>query len=83
MSSTIVGPTIDLVWNGSDVDGDIVEYKVYFDTNTNPGALIGTTAQENLKEIPTTSNTYYYWKVVTKDSAGNTSNSPIFQFKTY
>lgn len=83
ISSTIVGPTIDLVWNGSDVDDDIVEYKVYFDTNTNPTTLIGTTAQENLTEIPTVSNTYYYWKVVTKDSAGNTSNSPIFQFKTY
>lgn len=83
MSSTIVGPTIDLVWNGSDVDDDIVEYKVYFDTNANPTTLIGTTAQENLTEIPTVSNTYYYWKVVTKDSAGNTSNSPVFQFKTY
>lgn len=83
MSSTIVGPIIDLVWNCNDIDDDIVDYKVYFGTAENPTVLLATTALKRINEVATTANTYYYWKVVTTDSAGNSSTSPVFQFKTY
>jgi len=83
MSSTIQGPTVDLEWSGNDVDDDIVNYKVYFGTTANPTALIGTVTEARLNQVSTTSNTTYYWKVVTTDEAGNSSTSTIFQFKTF
>lgn len=83
MSSTVVGPTIDLEWSASDIDDDIVDYKIYFGTNANPTTLLGTVTEERFNQVNTTSNTTYYWKVVTTDEAGNASNSPIFQFKTF
>ena len=82
MSSSLQGPTVTIQWEGADPDNDIVEYKVYLDGNTNPTTLISTTAQQTLANVAIASNTTYYWKVVTKDSAGNTSTSPIFQFKS-
>lgn len=82
MSSTVSGPTINFQWEANDVDSDIVEYKVYLDSTANPTTLIGTVTTKNLNGITVSSNTTYRWKVITKDSAGNTSESPVFQFKT-
>jgi len=81
MSSSVFGPTVFLEWDASDLDNDITEYKVYFDTNTNPTTLKTTTALKNLPDVPVSGNTTYYWKVDTEDSAGNVSHSPVFQFK--
>lgn len=82
MSSTISSATVDLIWQGADVDNDITEYKVYMDTTTNPTTLIGTVTTSALNGIAVQPNKSYYWKVITKDSAGNTSTSQLFQFKT-
>lgn len=83
MSSSVVGPTVNLQWTGSDVDDDIADYKVYFGTTSNPTTLIGTVSTETIEQVAVVAHTTYYWKVVTTDEAGNTSNSPIFQFKTF
>jgi len=83
MSITTVGPTVDLEWIGSDVDDDIVDYKVYLDTNPNPSILLSTVTEQKIVEVSVMANTNYYWKVVTTDSSGNISTSPIFRFKTY
>jgi len=82
MSISISATTVNFQWEASDVDSDIVDYKVYLDTNHNPSTLIGTVTSKNLNNIAVASNKSYYWKVVTKDSAGNTSHSAVFQFKT-
>lgn len=82
MSSSISTAAVNFKWEASDIDSDIVEYKVYLGSNPTPTSLIGTVTTKNLDNITVTANTTYYWKVVTKDSAGNTSDSPIFQFKT-
>jgi len=82
MSSTISGPTVNFQWEANDIDSDIVDYKVYLDTSTNPTTLIGTTTAKNLNGITINLNTTYRWKIITQDSAGNTSESPVFQFKT-
>lgn len=83
MSSTVSGPTVTLQWSGSDVDNDISSYKVLLDTNTNPATVIGTTSANNLSGIAVASGSTYYWKVITTDSAGNSSDSAVFQFKTH
>ncbi|HTE01641.1 MAG TPA: hypothetical protein VK668_20275 [Mucilaginibacter sp.] len=70
---------ITLTWAGSDVDNDISVYDLYFGTTNTPHLL-----QPNL--VPTTntvnvsSKTTYYWKVITRDLKGNTSDSGLYQF---
>jgi len=73
--------SITLQWEGNDVDNDITEYEVFFGTDANPTAILGTTAQSSL-EATISSGQTYYWRVTTKDGSGNTSQSAIFDFKT-
>jgi len=81
MSSSITGSLVTLEWTASDLDNDIVEYKVYMDSNSNPSTLKATVATKKVENVAVTANTTYYWKVDTKDSAGNISHSQVFQFK--
>lgn len=80
MGSTISGAAVTLEWTGSDVDNDIKEYDVYFDTANPPTENIGTVTQLLIENVSISSNTYF-WKIVTRDEEGNTSTSPLFQFK--
>ncbi|MFL9845108.1 fibronectin type III domain-containing protein [Flavobacterium rhizosphaerae] len=81
MSETIYGPTITLKWSGGDVDNDIDEYRVYLGTDSNPQTLLNTVSVQSLQNVSVTAGNTYYWKVITVDDAGNSSSSPIFQFK--
>jgi hypothetical protein len=74
-----VSGSVNLTWTASDVDNDIKEYEIYFGTSSAP-PLITTISAKTLNTTVTSGNTYY-WKVVTKDSKGNTSESILFQFK--
>ena len=79
MGATVIGTTVNLEWVGSDVDNDIKEYDVYLDNVNPPTTMIETVTLQNVsKEVST--NTYY-WKVLTRDDEGNTSNSQVFQFR--
>jgi len=82
MSSTVNGPSITLQWTGSDIDNDIAEYNVYMDGNTNPATILNTVTTQQLTATVTSGGTYY-WKVVTVDTAGNQTASPVYQFKVY
>ena len=81
--STIVSSgNVELSWTGSDIDDDIVGYEVFLDTSNDPNTSVGTTTTETtLSDVPVTSGQVYSWKVVTTDSAGNTSTSEIFEFR--
>lgn len=83
MSSTVNGPAITLKWVSSDVDNDISTNEVYMDNNNNPTTLLSSTAQQQLENVSVTSARTYYWKVITKDAAGNATTSPVYQFKVY
>ncbi len=72
---------VTLEWSASDVDGDIVEYEVFFGTDETPTNSIGETSETSIEEVSVTSNTTYYWKVNVFDSQGNTSTSEVFQFR--
>ena len=86
----IVSPTmgsltsseVTLKWNGSDLDNDIESYDVYLSSNTPPTELYTSTPNSNVSNIILNSNMVYYWSIVTKDSFGNKSQSPIFEFRT-
>lgn len=72
---------VNLTWTGgSVVSGTIVNYDVYFGTTTTPALLKGNVTDSFLNNVSVTSGTTYYWKVITRDNAGNTSDSGIYQF---
>ncbi|WP_370479952.1 hypothetical protein [Tamlana flava] len=69
-----------LQWAGSDIDNDIESYDVIFGTENTPINNLGSTSQVNFS-ANVTSGTTYYWRVISNDSQGNSSESEIFQFK--
>ncbi|QJD95231.1 hypothetical protein HH214_04740 [Mucilaginibacter robiniae] len=79
-SITATDGKITLTWSGSDVDNDIVGYDVYLDIKASPNLLKSNVSDTIIGNIVVTSGTIYYWKVVTKDSKGNTSQSATYTF---
>lgn len=73
---------VQLEWKGSDLDNDIAFYQLFFGTNVDNLVLVedNLTQTEHLENVA--SNTSYYWKVVTVDREGNTSESRLGQFST-
>lgn len=78
---TVSGGEVTLSWTGSDLDGDLINYDVYFDTVTPPVNLEATAVTEASLTVSVSSDTVYYWQVVSRDAEGNTSQSEIFEFK--
>ncbi|MBM1105580.1 hypothetical protein JQC67_05435 [Aurantibacter crassamenti] len=75
---------VTLSWLGSDVDNDIVEYDIYFDTVSPPISVLASLgADVTEQKVSVEANTVYYWKVVTKDGDNHTSDSGIFDFRIY
>jgi hypothetical protein len=79
-SITATAGNVNLTWTGSDVDGDITGYDIYLGTQTNPAKIRNGVTDMFLNDVAVQTGKLYYWKVVTKDSKGNTSNSGIYQF---
>ena len=73
---------IKLSWKGSDTDNDILNYDVYFGTLASPPLLSALQTAQSLNEVSVVAKTKYYWKVVSRDSKGNTSDSDVVQFST-
>jgi hypothetical protein len=75
--------TVNLSWKGSAVDNNtIANYDVYFGTTTNPAILKSTITDTFVNNVNLASKTTYYWKVITRDINGNTSDSGLYQFST-
>lgn len=80
MGSSIDPGNVTLRWETTDINNDISAYKVLLDTANPPLKEVANSSVNNLN-ITVHSGQVYYWKVITIDEAGNTSNSQIFQFK--
>ncbi len=79
---TPVAGKISLDWTGSDVDSDIANYDIYLGTTATPTLLKANQVDSALPDVTVTAGTTYYWKVITRDSKGNTSDSGVFIFYT-
>ena len=71
---------ITLSWKGSDTDHDILNYDVYFGTADNPPLVYKGVKETRLENIFVTSKMKYYWRVLTRDAKGNTSESDLAVF---
>jgi len=69
-----------LSWTGSDADNDILNYDVYLGSTTSPPLLKKEILESKLENVDLVANLTYYWKVVTRDKNGNTSESDIVRF---
>ena len=73
--------SLKLTWTGSDPDGDLSAYDVYFGTSDSPALASTNTPANTNQKVKVSANTIYYWKIVSKDTKGNSSDSGINQFK--
>jgi|GEM_PF-351621 len=73
---------VQLSWQCSDPDGDILEYDVYFGSNTNPPLITSGHASQTLDPGILSKGTTYYWKVVAKDGRGGVAESDKWSFTT-
>ena len=75
---------IVLNWTCSDVDNDIVTYKVYLDTTDGSTLVRELDYVQNNTElgVDVIIDGNYFWKVVAIDSNGNSSSSGVYSFKT-
>lgn len=75
-----VNNKVDLSWKGSSVDNNITGYNVCFGTSTNPPIIKTGVTDSFLSSVAVTTNTTYYWRVITVDSNGNYTDSGLYQF---
>lgn len=72
---------VNLTWTGSVVSPDVIaNYDVYFGTTNTPAITASAITNSFLNNVTVLANATYYWKVITRDVAGNTSDSGLYQF---
>ncbi len=77
---TIVKGNIELSWTFSDIDSsDTHTFEIYLDTQ-NASTIIESDYSATKKSVSINLAGTYYWKIITKDNHGSTSNSGISSF---
>lgn len=82
LTETVSGTPINLEWNCSDVDNDVLTYDVYFGTETVPTTKVGDNQTAKLLSVTVNPATNYYWQVIAKDGEGGESIGQIWSFIT-
>lgn len=77
---TSTSGAINLTWKGSEVNNGALTYDVYFGKTTTPVLLKSGITDMFLNNVPVTSGTTYYWRIVSKDTQNNSSDSGLYQF---
>lgn len=73
---------VTLNWSGADIDGDILQFEIFFSKENPPEEIIATLdGNTDTRDVSVDADTVYYWKVVTTDSEGNTSDSGVVDFR--
>ena len=73
---------IALSWIGADVEDDIMTFEVYFSEVNPPETLLTSADAETVQATANvTAGRTYFWRIVTTDSEGNSSDSGVFDFR--
>lgn len=83
-STTVKNQSDEVVfnWTGTDVENDIVSYELFFATDTPDNLASVYVGEESMFAISgLASASVNYWKVITTDAQGNTSDSGVYDFK--
>lgn len=74
---------VTLSWSGGDIENDISGYDVYHGMANPPTEIIMSTIVNNTNvQVEVVAGTYF-WKVVTKDRQGNTSDSGMYSYRAF
>jgi len=73
--------TVTLRWSATDPDGDIDSYDVYLGNTNVPLLYRSALKTAVLADLVLDRNKTYYWKIITRDTKGNRSNSDVYVFK--
>lgn len=74
-----------LSWDkATDPDNDSINYDILLDKDQNPSTVVISNIEDNVFEFVESLEplTTYYWRVIAKDSSGNSTESQIFSFTT-
>ncbi|MDT7828455.1 hypothetical protein RQM65_07260 [Pricia sp. S334] len=75
---------VNLQWTATDLDDDIEGYSIYFSTENPPEALIALLdTDDTSQKVSVVSDVVYYWRIVTVDALGNTSDTGVLDFKVF
>jgi hypothetical protein len=78
---TATSGTVGLSWTGSTPDNSpIAGYDVYFGTTSSPALLKSGITDSFVNGVAVTPGVTYYWRVISRDNLGNTSDSGLYQF---
>ena len=66
----------------NNIDNDIESYAVFLGTDSDSLELMAENLSSGSFQVSLNGGETYYWRVITKDGEGNTSESPIGQFRT-
>jgi len=81
-NDTGLSATIELNWECSDPDNDLIVYDTYFGTDNPPTTLVSSISGTHLSLGLYDINTTYFWKVVAKDVHGGQTPGPVWSFTT-
>ena len=73
---------IRLEWEGNDVDGESLKYDLYFGEDAEFSSVFRAGITNSYFEAEVAPGKSYYWKVVSRDPVGNTSESDSGSFTT-
>ena len=82
--TTDVPVAVTFRWHSQDPnENDTLYYDFYLEAdNPAPNLLLADLAVDSLHRESLEYNSTYYWKIVAKDQAGNSTSSPVWVFKT-
>jgi hypothetical protein len=70
-----------LSWLGTDPDGDLVDFDVYFGTSS-PPPLVATVTTSSFSPPTLPFQTQHFWRVVARDATGRETSGPEWAFET-
>ncbi|HER44231.1 MAG TPA: fibronectin type III domain-containing protein [Candidatus Eisenbacteria bacterium] len=74
---------LHLTWSAGDPDqDDVLTYDVYFGTGSDPGLAASGLSETSLALPALDYDTVYFWRVVSTDSHGESTSSPVWPFST-
>lgn len=73
---------VTLRWSGADPDGDLSAFEVYFGVDANALTRVATLAAGvSTHTLGVSSDTVYYWEIISRDSEGNAAFSGVNSFR--
>lgn len=77
---TATNNSVTLAWAGSSASNNIAGYDVYIGTSSTPVLYKSGVTDTSITGVPVVSGSVYYWKIITRDQLGNTSDSGVSEF---